>query len=225
MSAALRERMAQSRAKLPATATPSTPAPVPTPPAASVDDLIDKMAASKPGKKRIATDDVMQRMLDEYLMHTEEAKSHKTMADQCRDQIVAQARPLFYDACAKAGKSLSSIAIGKGTLTVTNNYSAIPMTEKNNLLEAFGDDYGTYFREDVDLSLNKDSANDPSVRKHLLDVLGAEFFTLHFDPKKQIRVNEALHVGINTDPQVRAIAQPLVDKLIIKPYSPSIKLK
>lgn len=183
-----------------------------------------KASAGKTVKPRVATDNAMTQMLDKYFHHAEEAKSHKAMADTCRDQIVAAAKPLFYEECTKKGESLSSITIGKGKMTVVNNYSIIELTEAQNLADCFGSEYATYFKPYTELSVNKESANDPVVFNTLIEKLGAEFFEAHFKLKEGLKVTEALHVAINTNALVRDAAQSFIDQQVIKPYSPSIKL-
>ena len=195
-------------------------------PAIDVDDLLGGMAAAKPkgkvAKPVVKSNETIDQLLEEYFKYSEDAKSAKELADIRRDDVVALARPMFYEACAKAGKSLGSIVIGKGSISVKNQYSPVELTEKDSLVEAFGDDYALYFRLNTELTIKKDSSNEPGLVKELIDRLGVDFFRLHFDVKRNILVNGALHDALNTNSALRDVAQPFIDCKVIKPYSPAI---
>lgn len=178
----------------------------------------------KPAKAKVAADDGVSKLLAEYFEHDRMAKSHKASAETVRDQIISHARPLFYDACKTAGKSLSSVRIGNGTMTVTNNYSTINPDEGEALAEAFGDNYPTYFRRHIELAVNKESANDDDFLAELVGLVGADFFQKHFAVKHGIKVTDAFHTAMSLDRTTRDKAQPFIDGQVIKPYSPSIKL-
>lgn len=191
-------------------------------------DLVLGMGKSatkgKPAKTKVAADDGVSKLLTEYFEHDRMAKSHKASAETVRDQIISHARPLFYDACKTAGKALSSVRIGNGTMTVTNNYSTINPDEGEALAESFGDNYPTYFRRHIELSVNKESANDDAFLAELIGLVGVEFFQKHFAVKHGIKVTDAFHSAMLLDGAVREKAQPFIDGQVIKPYSPSIKL-
>lgn len=204
----------------------STPvAPPPPSPTIDVDSLLAataKPAAAKVAKPRVSSNDQIDQLAQEYLKFKADADAAKKMADIRRDDVVALVRPGFYDACAKGGKSLSSIQVGKVAVTFTCNYSGIPLGEKNNLQEVFGDEYDRYFREETELTIKTTDVG--AVVKELVSKLGIEFFKEHFVTKQVIKVNAILHDDINTNPVVRAQVQPLIEGGVIKPYSPSIKL-
>lgn len=181
-------------------------------------------AKGKPVKAKVAADDTVSKLLEEYFEHDRMAKSHKASAETVRDQIISHAKPLFYEACKAAGKSLSSVRIGKGTMTVTNNYSTINADDGDTLAEAFGDNYPTYFRRHIELSVNKEAANDDAFLADLVGLVGAEFFQKHFAVKHGIKVTDAFHAALALDHTAREKAQPLIDAQVIKPYSPSIKM-
>lgn len=181
-------------------------------------------AKPKAAKPTVAVDASMAKMLDEYFENERLAKSHKAMAETARDQIVAQAKPYFYDACKNAGKALSSVSLGKGTLTVTNNYSLIDADEGDALSHAFGEQFPMFFRRSIEMSVSKDVSNDDDFIKDLVQRVGTDFFQKYFVVKMGLKVTDAMHAALSLDEGVREIAQPFIDGQVIKPYSPSIKL-
>lgn len=195
---------------------------------ASALDLVLGMASKtvkgKPAKAKVDVDDQVSSLLDEYFHHDRLAKSHKASAETARDQIVAHAKPLFYDACRTAGKALSSVRVGKGTMTVTNNYSPINPDDEPVLAQAFGESAPSYFRRQIDLTVAKESANNEAFLSDLLGLVGAAFFQQHFTVKHGLRVTDAFHTAMALDVGVREKARPLIDAQVIKPYSPSLKL-
>lgn len=193
----------------------------------SAADLIMSMGkAVKTATKKVSVsiDATTEKAIDDYFEHDRLAKSHKSMAETCRDQVIAGAKALYYDACKLAGKALSSIKVGKGTMTVTNNYSLIDASNQEALQEAYGVNYDAYFRRSIELSVNKESSNDDTFLNDLLTMVGPEFFQRHFVAKTGIRVTDALHTAIALDAKVREATQPFLDQQVIKPYSPSLKL-
>lgn len=181
-------------------------------------------AKAKPAKAAVSVDAGMTKLLDEYFMNDRLAKSHKAAAETARDQIVAQAKPCFYEACKNAGKALSSVSLGKGTMTVTNNYSLIDADEGDALSHAFGEQFSMFFRRSIEMSVSKDVSNDDDFIKDLVERVGVDFFQKYFVVKSGLKVTDAMHAALSLDEGVREIAQPFIDGQVIKPYSPSIKL-
>lgn len=183
-----------------------------------------KPADNKKQKPTFAVDEILTQLIDEYLEHAEKAKDEKTFADNYRDEIVSRARPIYHEACRREGKAISSIKIGKVTMEVKNMYTSISYDQSQSLADAFGEDYGRYFRAVTELSIKKTSVEDADVLLHLVQGLGVDFFNEHFDQKTVLKVKEPLHSDIQTRPDIRDKAQPFIDAQIIKPYSPSLKL-
>lgn len=181
-------------------------------------------AKPKAAKATVAVDASITKLLDEYFMNDRLARSHKAAAETARDQIVAQAKPCFYDACKNAGKALSSVSLGKGTMSVKNAYSLIDADEGDALSHAFGEQFPMFFRRSIEMSVSKDVSNDDDFIKDLVERVGVDFFQKYFVVKSGLKVTDAMHAALALDQGVRDIAQPFIDGQVIKPHSPSITL-
>ncbi len=161
-----------------------------------------------------------------YIARKQEAETAKALADAAAEQIVSAVRPQRLKICATAGKVVSSVSVnGILTFTQTCRYCNVPQERKDALAEAFPATFDRYFSDTLQIGLKKESANNEVFLTKLLDALGEDEFSAHFDVRRDLVVNDAFHNDYSTRAEVQAVAQPFMDEQTIRPYAPSLKIQ
>ena len=191
-------------------------------------DLVSSMAA-KPAKKGSSKPVIeapeLSEVIDTFIVRKQEAETAQALCDAAKEQIVSFVRPKRLELCVRHGKVLASVSLNnKITFTQTCRYSKVPEARQEAIAEAFGEDTDRYFKTTLSLGLKSDSANDEAVLTKLVESLGTEFFSTHFEVSRDLLVQDAFHNDYCTRKEVQERAEEFIEEETIRPYSPSLKV-
>jgi len=197
----------------------------------SVLNMVKGLATTKPSTKKDAKPIMVRPELEtlakEFAHHTNEAKSHDTMATMKKDQLLEPAREFLLAECIRQNKLFSAVTIQAGTVnltyTLTNRYSDVPVLERPVLEGTFGDMTSSYFKDEVEIGLKPESMTEV-VLTALVEALGMAFFERHFLVKNRIKVSETFHNQYLVSQAFREQAAGLIEMQTVKPYAASLKL-
>lgn len=152
--------------------------------------------------------------------------SAEVLMNQAGDQIRARGVQRRLEASIAARANVSTVVLNDLlTVTVQNRYSAVPEDQRTAVEAAFGPMFPQFFEATFAIALKPGSANDEAVLAHMIEALGAEFITTHFDIRRDLKVRPTFHDAYSTSRELQETAQPLFASQIIKHASPTIKVK
>ncbi len=176
------------------------------------------------------TDPATVAAIAEALRCKKESEELKVLGDAHKDQAVAGLRSLYYEACLQRGEAASTVALhveGKPVAKLTSQcmYVGADPERAAEIRGVFPDEeeYARYFKDQLKLSVKKDSAGDDSFLEQLQEKCGEAFLEKHFEWSTKIVPTKALHADLVLRPDVRERCAPLVQGKIINQYSPSIQ--
>ena len=213
-------------------------------PAATADvlDALRKMArgAAAASKKGSDTPLVERPDLADLLGRWAEAKREAARFDSLvrahADQIAAAARDERLRASGRAGRVLATVRLSGGgvscDVTQGGRYCRVPdetpaqLARLAQLREAFGDDFGRYFRERLDVAPAEGAAADEEFLAGFVGLLMGHYgerFAALFSTTQTFTATRAFHEDYTLRPDVEARARPFVEDETVKPYAPSVK--
>lgn len=189
--------------------------------------LAKPKAAAKKDEKPVLFAPELEATVKSYVNYITAAKSNQTLADMTKDQLTAEGRKFLMEESSRSGRTISSITIQAGptslTCTLPCQYSPVNPDDRPLLESVYGEDTDSYFKDRVEIKLKEESMTEEIMTK-LLESLGEDFFSQHFDIKNSIKVTELFHTKLITDPAFREQSQGLLETQKVKPYSASLKL-
>ena len=195
---------------------------------ASAASIVAAMAAKAKPKGGSDTLTAQSSAIEPIIVQWENAKKEEekwaSLRKTCEAQLLMHGRSMRLEACRRVGRVESTISLnGKLKMTAKNQYSKIDMAHADKLREVFGEAFPQYFHVNTDMKLTEKAADDETILTQIIEAIGAENFQAWFDATQHIAVTESFHTDLTLKPAVEALAAPLIQNEIIKPYSPSFK--
>lgn len=107
-------------------------------------------------------------------------------------------------------------------------FSKVPATAEPELVEAFGDDFDTYFVPAMEIKLKEDAATNEAILEALMGAFDGEdgrpMFAEVFDVARWLKPTDTFFGKLMLDPATEEVAAPFIDSDIIKPYKPSLRV-
>lgn len=204
-------------------------------------DALRKMARGSGTPRKGSDTPLVERpdladLLNRWAEAKREAAKFDSLVQACAAQIAAAARDERLRASRRAGRVISTVRLSGGgvscDVTQSSRYCKVPnetpaqLARVEQLRETFGDDFGRYFRERLDVTPTEGALADEDFLAGFVALLMEHYgerFAALFSTTQTFTATRAFHDEYTLRPEVEAKAQPFIEDETVKPYAPGVK--
>src|SRR5512137_67556 len=201
-------------------------------------DMLDEVTSNKPVKKKKGgTPEVALKATEanvvamkKWIKAKKEGAEAETRQRQAEEVLIPAADELRAKKCQedKSFYAAAKIVCGDDAVSIVtqNRYSKIPKEKKPELQDIFGGDFEKCFTTQASIKISEEGIKklDQLLPKLIEAAGGKEEFKKMFEVEQTLEVTDRLHEDRSFNPEVAKKAKEAMDKGILKPVKPSLRM-